>query len=71
MRKFFVAILGGTSVLIGTVMLVLPGPGLLVIAAAMVLLFSAAGFESALFARDAMSRTKPRDAGVPHQAASP
>ncbi len=53
MRKFFVAILGGTSILIGTVMLVLPGPGLLVIAAGFALLAT-----EFFWARRAMRRAK-------------
>jgi hypothetical protein len=38
MKKFFVALIGGTIVLLGVAMLVLPGPGLLVIAGGLALL---------------------------------
>lgn len=38
MKKFFIALIGGTIVLIGIAMLVLPGPGLLVIAGGLALL---------------------------------
>jgi uncharacterized protein (TIGR02611 family) len=38
MKKFFVALIGGTVVLIGVAMLVLPGPGLLVIAGGLAIL---------------------------------
>jgi len=38
MKKFFVALIGGTVVLIGAAMLVLPGPGLLVIAGGLAIL---------------------------------
>jgi uncharacterized protein (TIGR02611 family) len=33
MKKVFIALIGGTVLLIGVAMLVLPGPGLLIIAA--------------------------------------
>jgi uncharacterized protein (TIGR02611 family) len=38
MRKFFIALMGGTVVLIGVAMIVLPGPGLLVIAGGLAIL---------------------------------
>jgi len=38
MKKFFIALIGGTVVLIGAAMLVLPGPGLLIIAAGVAIL---------------------------------
>jgi len=38
MKKFFIALMGGTVVLIGVAMLVLPGPGLLVIAGGLAML---------------------------------
>jgi len=38
MKKFFIALMGGTVVLIGVVMLVLPGPGVLVIAGGLAIL---------------------------------
>jgi len=38
MKKFFIALMGGTVVLIGVAMLVLPGPGLLVIAGGLAIL---------------------------------
>lgn len=38
MKRFFVALIGGTVVLIGVAMLVLPGPGTLVIAGGLTLL---------------------------------
>jgi len=37
-RKFFIALIGGTVLLFGTAMLVLPGPGLPVIAAGLAIL---------------------------------
>ncbi|MGC3959837.1 MAG: PGPGW domain-containing protein [Verrucomicrobiota bacterium] len=33
MKKFFIALMGGTVLVVGAAMLILPGPGLLVIAA--------------------------------------
>jgi uncharacterized protein (TIGR02611 family) len=38
MKKFFIALMGGTVVLIGVAMLVLPGPGMLVIAGGLAIL---------------------------------
>jgi uncharacterized protein (TIGR02611 family) len=38
MKKFFIALMGGTVVLIGVAMLVLPGPGALVIAGGLAIL---------------------------------
>lgn len=38
MKKFFIALMGGTVILVGIAMLVLPGPGLLVIAGGLALL---------------------------------
>lgn len=38
MKKFFIALIGGTVVLIGLIMLVLPGPGSLVIAGGLAIL---------------------------------
>ena len=38
MKKFFIALMGGTVVFIGVAMLVLPGPGLLVIAGGLAIL---------------------------------
>jgi len=38
MKKFFIALIGGTVLLIGAAMLVLPGPGLLVIAGGLAIL---------------------------------
>ena len=38
MKKFFVALIGGTVLLIGAAMLVLPGPGLPIIAAGLAIL---------------------------------
>ena len=38
MKKFFIALMGGTVVLIGVAMLVLPGPGVLVIAGGLAIL---------------------------------
>lgn len=38
MKKFFIALIGGTIVLLGIAMLILPGPGLLVIAGGLALL---------------------------------
>ena len=38
MKKFFIALIGGTVLLVGLVLLVLPGPGLPVIAAGLAIL---------------------------------
>jgi len=38
MKKLFIALIGGTVLLIGAAMLVLPGPGLLVIAGGLAIL---------------------------------
>lgn len=38
MKKFFIALMGGTVILVGIAMPVLPGPGLLVIAGGLALL---------------------------------
>ena len=38
MKKFFIALIGGTIVLLGVLFLVLPGPGLLLIAAGLAIL---------------------------------
>jgi hypothetical protein len=38
MKKFVIALVGGTVILIGLALLVLPGPGLLVIAAGLAIL---------------------------------
>ncbi len=38
MKKFFVALIGGTVLLVGVVMLALPGPGLLVMTAGVAIL---------------------------------
>jgi len=38
MKKFFIALMGGTVVFVGVVMIVLPGPGLLVIAGGLAIL---------------------------------
>ena len=38
MKKFFIALMGGTVLVIGVAMLVLPGPGILTIAAGLVIL---------------------------------
>jgi len=38
MKKFFIALIGGTLLLVGVALLVLPGPGLPVIGAALAIL---------------------------------
>ena len=38
MKKFFIALIGGTVLLVGVALLVLPGPGLLVIAGGLAIL---------------------------------
>ena len=53
MKKFFIALLGGTVVLIGIAMLVLPGPGLLVIAGGLAILAT-----EFIWARRAMRNAK-------------
>lgn len=53
MKKFFIALMGGTVVLIGVALLVLPGPGLLVIAAGLAILAT-----EFLWARRAMRNAK-------------
>ena len=53
MKKFFIALMGGTVVLIGVAMLVLPGPGLLVIAGGLAILAT-----EFIWARRALRRAK-------------
>ena len=53
MKKFFIALIGGTVLLIGVAMLVLPGPGLLVIAGGIAILAT-----EFLWARRALSRLR-------------
>ncbi len=53
MKKFFIALMGGTVLLIGFAMLVLPGPGLPIIAAGLALLAT-----EFLWARRAWRKTK-------------
>ena len=53
MKKFFIALIGGTVVLIGVVMLVLPGPGVLVIAGGLAILAT-----EFIWARRAMRNAK-------------
>ncbi len=53
MKKFFIALMGGTVVLIGVVMIVLPGPGLLVIAGGLAILAT-----EFIWARRAMRNAK-------------
>ena len=53
MKKFFIALMGGTVVLIGVAMLVLPGPGLLVIAGGLAILAT-----EFIWARRAMRHAK-------------
>ena len=38
MKKFFIALMGGTVLVIGVAMLVLPGPGMLMVAAGLAIL---------------------------------
>jgi len=38
MKKFFIALIGGTVLLLGAAMLVLPGPGMLVVAGGLAIL---------------------------------
>jgi uncharacterized protein (TIGR02611 family) len=38
MKKFFIALIGGTVLLIGVIMIVLPGPGLPIVAAGLAIL---------------------------------
>ncbi|HTL73127.1 MAG TPA: PGPGW domain-containing protein [bacterium] len=53
MKKFFIALMGGTVVLIGVAMLVLPGPGTLVIAGGLAILAT-----EFIWARRAMRNAK-------------
>jgi asparagine N-glycosylation enzyme membrane subunit Stt3 len=53
MRRFFIALIGGTIVLIGLAMLVLPGPGSLVIAGGLAVLAT-----EFIWARRAMRKAK-------------
>jgi uncharacterized protein (TIGR02611 family) len=53
MKKFFIALMGGTVVLVGVAMLVLPGPGALVIAGGVAILAT-----EFLWARRAMRKAK-------------
>jgi len=52
-KKFFIALIGGTVLLIGVAMLVLPGPGLPIIAAGLAILAT-----EFLWARRAWRRAK-------------
>ena len=53
MKKLFIALIGGTVLLIGAAMLVLPGPGMLVIAGGLAILAT-----EFLWARRALRRAK-------------
>lgn len=53
MKKLFIAVIGGTVLLVGVALLVLPGPGLPIIAAALAILAT-----EFLWARRAMRRAK-------------
>ena len=53
MRKFFIALVGGTVVLIGVAMIVLPGPAMVVIPAGLAILAS-----EFLWARRALRNAK-------------
>jgi uncharacterized protein (TIGR02611 family) len=53
MKKFFIALMGGTVVLMGVAMLVLPGPGALVIAGGLAILAT-----EFIWARRAMRKAK-------------
>ena len=53
MKKFFIALMGGTVLLIGSAMLVLPGPGLPIVTAGLAILAT-----EFLWARRAMKRAK-------------
>jgi uncharacterized protein (TIGR02611 family) len=53
MKKFFIALIGGTVVSIGVAMLVLPGPGVLVIAGGLAILAT-----EFIWARRAMRQAK-------------
>jgi uncharacterized membrane protein len=52
-KKFFIALIGGTVVLLGIALLILPGPGLLVIAGGLAVLAT-----EFIWARRAMRRAK-------------
>lgn len=53
MKKFFIALMGGTVLLIGLAMLVLPGPGLPIIAAGLAILAT-----EFIWAKRAMRKTQ-------------
>ena len=53
MKRFFIALIGGTVLLIGLVLLVLPGPGLPIIAAGLAILAT-----EFFWARRAMRKAK-------------
>jgi len=53
MKKFFIALIGGTVLLLGVIMLALPGPGALVIAGGVAILAT-----EFLWARRAMRKAK-------------
>lgn len=61
MKKFFIALIGGTVFLIGVAMLILPGPGLLVIVAALGILAT-----EFLWAKRALQRAKDAVASARH-----
>jgi hypothetical protein len=53
MKKFFIALMGGTVLLVGLAMLILPGPGLPIIAAGLAILAT-----EFFWARRVMKRAK-------------
>lgn len=59
MKKFFTGLVGGTVILFGVILLVLPGPGALVIAAGLAILAT-----EFLWARRAMRKAKGTVASV-------
>ena len=53
MKKFFIALIGGTMLLVGVALLVLPGPGLPIVAAGLAILAT-----QFLWAKRAMRRAR-------------
>ena len=65
-RKLIVGVIGGTLLVIGLVMIVLPGPALLVIPAGLAILASEFGWARHLIqrARGLISRRQPNNSGA-------
>lgn len=65
MKRFFVALMGGTLLLLGAALLVLPGPGLPILAAGLAILAT-----EFVWAQRAMHRAKDTVAKIRHRSAA-